>query len=290
LLLLFVLQELYLASSPVIPISVLSSRGVLLSSLTQLFFMTTRWCVLFYSPIYTLAVRDWDPATAGTILIPTNIGFALGGLVVGWLHIRRGGPYYVSTLLCLGIFPGTVIILSYLATPDSPTALYILVVFINGGLAGAALNYGLAHLLHITDPSTHFVATALLATARGFAGSFGAGIGGGLFARTLREGLESGFDEKGMHGPEVRKLIERLVGSPAIVGQLVGAEHEVAVNAYGLAVQVLFWVFSTLAVVGVVMQAGTGWSSWRERQESEGWMGKWRRWSRRWLGKDEEEG
>jgi hypothetical protein len=91
----FVLNEVYLAEVPIIPVSVLKSRGALLTCLAQLGFMASRWMVLFYTPVYAIAVRGWVPAAAGTILIPTNLGFAFGGLIVGWLHIRRAGSFYL---------------------------------------------------------------------------------------------------------------------------------------------------------------------------------------------------
>ncbi len=92
---LFVLNEVYLASDPIIPVVVLKSRGVLFSCLGTVGVMMCRWCVLFYTPVYSIAVRGWSPAAAGTILIPTNGGFAVGGLVVGLVHIRRAGSFYV---------------------------------------------------------------------------------------------------------------------------------------------------------------------------------------------------
>jgi hypothetical protein len=61
--------------------------------------MMTRWTVLFYSPIYAIAVREWAPSLAGTMLIPANVGFAVGGIIVGWLHIKQTGSYYMSVSL-----------------------------------------------------------------------------------------------------------------------------------------------------------------------------------------------
>lgn len=57
--------------------------------------MMARWSVLFYTPVYAMAVRGWSPASAGLVLVPTNAGFGLGGLLVGWLHIRKTTSYYV---------------------------------------------------------------------------------------------------------------------------------------------------------------------------------------------------
>jgi hypothetical protein len=94
-LVLFVTVELRLAKDPIIPISVLKSKGALLSCVAQLGLMAARWMVLFYTPAYALSVLGWSPASAGSILIPTNLGFATGGVIVGWLHIKRGGSFWL---------------------------------------------------------------------------------------------------------------------------------------------------------------------------------------------------
>jgi len=92
---LFIYNELYLARVPIIPVTVLKSRGALLTCLAQLGFMSARWMVLFYTPVYCIAVKGWSPTSAGSILIPTNLGFALGGLGAGAFHIKRAGSFYL---------------------------------------------------------------------------------------------------------------------------------------------------------------------------------------------------
>jgi hypothetical protein len=94
-LVIFITTEVYIASEPIIPVIVLKSRGVLLACVAQLGIMSARWMVLFYSPVYAIALLGWSPASAGAILIPTNVGFAIGGLLVGWLHIKRGGSFWL---------------------------------------------------------------------------------------------------------------------------------------------------------------------------------------------------
>lgn len=91
----FLLIESRWASEPVIPIQILRMRSVMLSCVSALGLMMARWAVLFYTPVYAMAVRGWSPASAGLILIPTNVGFGLGGLLVGWLHIRKVESYYM---------------------------------------------------------------------------------------------------------------------------------------------------------------------------------------------------
>ncbi len=101
----FILIEFYVAKVPIIPIAVLKSRGALLSSFAQLGIMASRWTVLFFGPTYALAIRGWNPASAGSILIPTNLGFALGGLLVGGLHVRRAGSFWLYVRIPLDNCP-----------------------------------------------------------------------------------------------------------------------------------------------------------------------------------------
>jgi hypothetical protein len=228
--------------------------------------MSVRWSVLFYTPVYALAVRNWSPATAGSILIPTNGGFALGGLLVGWLHIRRAGSFWLACVISFVLFALSVALLASLSTMRSTAWVYILATSLVGLLTGGALNYTLAHLLHLTHPETHFIASSLIATFRGFAGSFGSAIGGGLFLRSLQSSLETGFAE---HGLQRGTLVKKLLGSPALVAGLEGVEREVARMAYVKGLQTIFYAGAVLAAVMVFIQAGTGWKEPMEIGEEE---------------------
>ncbi|RJE21666.1 MFS multidrug transporter [Aspergillus sclerotialis] len=103
--------------------------------------------------------------------------------------------------------------------------------------------------------------------SRGFAGSFGSAAGGGLFSRELKGALERGFSRHGLTGKE--ELIRKLIGSPALVMNLTGAEREVAVNSYEKAVQRLFLAAGALTLATTIVQAGTGKNppKGKERQE-----------------------
>ncbi|KAF9729067.1 MFS multidrug transporter [Paraphaeosphaeria minitans] len=255
----FVLNEIYGAKDPVIPIMVLRSRGTLLICFATVGIMMARWVVLFYTVVYAIAVRGWAPAVAGTLLIPTNAGFAAGGLLAGIFHIRRNGSFYMHTLVANMLFPATLIVLAFISTPHSSPALYVLMVFCNGALAGAGLNYTLVHLLHLTLPEVHPIVLSLLATFRGFSGSFGSAIGGGIFERVLRTSLVEGFSRAGVE--DGTGLIRRLLGSPALVATLEGQRKEIAVNAYREGIKTLFLCGTGLAVLMTLVQAGSGWKA-----------------------------
>jgi len=260
-----------LTPTPILPLSILSDRGILFSCLSQLTFMAARWTVLFYAPVFALAVRGLSPAAAGAALIPTNLGFGSGGLIIGWLHIRRAGSFWLASVVSLFFFGVTLLALSRASTLATPAMVYILIIFVNGLCTGAALNYTLAHLLHLSDPAEHFIVTGLLSTFRGFAGSFGTAIGGGLFGRTLHASLVEGFSLLDGQAPDSarQKLIAVLVGSPASVYKLGDAERAVAVAGYETGLRALYRASAGLCVLVLVLQATTGWKGPVSDEEEE---------------------
>jgi predicted MFS family arabinose efflux permease len=261
----FIVNEAYVARDPIIPMSVLRSRSTLLTCFGTLGFMMARWCILFYTPMYAIAVRGWTPAVAGSILLPTNAGFATGGLLAGVFHIKRTGSFYLHSVMSMGLFPLTLVVIALISTPDSPWTGYVVMVFLNGVIAGASLNYVMVHLLHLTTVDVHPIVISLLATFRGFAGSFGSAIGGGLFSRVLHKSLKEGFSNAGLtHQGE---LIRKLLGSPALVGKLDGREKVIAVRAYQDAFKALFLSAVGLSLVVTLLQACTGWKEAAKTEE-----------------------
>ncbi|KAL2825031.1 major facilitator superfamily domain-containing protein [Aspergillus cavernicola] len=254
----FWIIESKFTAEPIVPTEVLKMRSVLLTCLAALSAMTARWSILFYSPVYAMVVRGWSPASAGLILTPTNAGFGFGGLLVGWLHIRHGESYYRSNVLVYLLFALSNLLVVALSTQTSPAAAYIFSMFLNGFCIGASMNYTFAHILHLTPPEVHYIVTALVGMARGFAGSFGSAMGGGFFQRELQAGLEDGFAKHGLSGKD--GLIHKLLGSPALVRQLTGVEREVAVQSYEHAIKMLLLGGFVILIVATIAQAGTGWT------------------------------
>ncbi|PLN84757.1 putative transporter [Aspergillus taichungensis] len=253
----FLLIESKYATDPIIPIKILKLRSVVLTCLAGLISMMSRWATLFFTPVYASAVRTWPSSTAGLILVPTNAGFGLGGVLVGWLHIRSTSSYYISNLVVYLLFALSSLTLSLLSTPASPTTAYLATTFLNGLFAGALMNYSLSHVLHLTDPQSHYIVSSLLGMSRSFAGSFGSAIGGGFFQRQLKKSLEDGFARYGLPGREA--LLRKLLGSPALVGSLTGLERTVAIEGYESAVRSLLLGGCVLTLVAGVAHAGTGW-------------------------------
>ncbi|KAM0448578.1 hypothetical protein ACHAQK_000562 [Fusarium lateritium] len=262
-LLLFLAVEYYLVADPIIPVKVLSSRGILFSCFAQLGLMIARWSVLFYAPIFMLAVRGSSPAAAGSILIPTNLGFGLGGILVGWLHVRRSGAFWLPSISALAVFTISTYVLSIISTTSLPLVLFLLVVLVNGLATGGGVNYTLAHILHLSHDDTRYIATSLLGTFRGSGSSFGTAVAGGIFYRLLRGSLVAGFLQLdgGDHLSDDRqRLVSNLVNTPGLVhgGGLSPTERDIAIEGYAGATRGVWQAMAALGVVVVLFQALTG--------------------------------
>ncbi|KAL4725251.1 hypothetical protein ACLX1H_007398 [Fusarium chlamydosporum] len=273
-LLLFLAVEVYVVADPIIPIKVLSSRGILFSCFAQLGLMIARWSVLFYAPIFMLAVRGSSPAASGSILIPTNLGFGLGGILVGLLHVRRSGAFWLPSISALTIFTISTYTLSLISTTGLSLALFLVVVLINGLATGGGVNYTLAHILHLSYDDTRYIATSLLGTFRGSGSSFGTAVAGGIFYRLLRGSLVAGFlqlDGGEQLSDDRQRLVSSLVNTPGLVhgGNLSRAEQEIAVEGYAGATRGVWQAMAALGVVVVVFQALTGKKGPGDRREAE---------------------
>jgi len=246
-------------SQAILPLPLLLSPPILLTSFATLTAMTARWSILFYTPVYALSVRTFPPTQAGLILLPTNAGFALGNLLVGHFHVRRSGSFYTACVVVYACFAVSVLAIALITTEDVWMGWYFAVVGVNGFMIGASMVYALAHVLHRTPGGSHFIVSGLIAMFRGLSASFGSAIGGGVFSRILKKTLTGGFEERGVSAERKQELIRRLLGSPALVGKLAGVEREVAVEGYVVALRTLFTTAAVVAAVAMVLQAGTGW-------------------------------
>jgi MFS family permease len=264
---LFVFVESKWATDPIVPTTVLAHRGNLLTGLATVGLMAARWSVLFYTPIFGISIRAFPQSTAGTLLIPTDIGFALGGIVIGYLHIRSNRSYYLPSLLAFLCFAITEALLSHLSTATAPLPLYLTVSFFNGFCAGAILNYTLAHVLFLTPQTTHVIVIPFIAMLRSLAGSFGSAISGGIFLRSLTSSLKAGLGTIDIPAERKAELIKKLIGNPGLVWTLPSAAlREMALSAYVDAYRTMFWAGTAMAVAMGVVQAGTGWKVPREEK------------------------
>lgn len=259
-LLAFYYVERYVAELPIVPVRVLFHRATLFSSLSTTCVMGARWVVLFYAPIWTIAVLGFHPAKAGATLIPTSTGFAIGGLIVGWLGVKRAGTFYMQSLLSIAFFGTTYIAFLWLPYKGVSQLTYVGLLVANGLGIGAILNYTLAHVLATTSEKA--LVAGLFTTFRGFSPSIGVGIAGGILQRNIEQSLVHSISaHRGADGQITladRDLITRLKGSPVAVFQLPsGWRRNAAILAYEIAIKRIFLCALVAVLIGLVLEALT---------------------------------
>jgi predicted MFS family arabinose efflux permease len=253
----FIFIEAKLARLPIIPVSLLANPATLFSCFSSMLSMTSRWVLLYYAPIWAMSVLGFHPAQAGATLIPTSIGFGLGGLVVGAYSVRHAGSYYWQSLISIVLFTCTYVAF-YLMRLSAPISSYVYLLVLNGLGAGAVLVYTLGHMLSTTHEKA--IATSLYNTFRGLAPSLGAGIAGGILQRRLQKSLVNSIQAyRGTAGltQEDWALIARLKGSPNLVWQLQGWQRDIGIKAYEYAIKVIFLAAIISGVLACISQVFT---------------------------------
>lgn len=273
-LLLFILVEYRFATLPIIPVSLLANPATLFGCFCSLLSMTARWVLLYYSPIWAMSVLGFHPAEAGATLIPTSVGFGLGGLFVGAYSVRHAGGYYWQSLVSIVLFTATYVAFYYLSI-SAPISSYVYLLVFNGLGAGAVLVYTLAHILSTTHEKA--IVTGLYNTFRGLAPSFGAGVAGGILQRRLQKSLIKSilpYRESGQLTSEDWALINRLKGSPTLVWQLNGWQREIGILAYEYAIKTIFLVAIFAGILSFIAQLftytrATGHTTGKEGEDAE---------------------
>lgn len=271
-LLVFAIGEANFAQLPIIPMRTLLHFPTFFNSLSTMCTMGARWAVLFYAPIWSIAVLGFHPAKAGAVLIPASIGFGLGGVLVGWISVRSSRRYYLQSLASIALFACTYVAFIRLPTAASQTT-YALLLVANGLCLGAVLNYGLAHILATTREKA--IVAGLFTTFRGLSPSIGAGIAGGVLQRVIERSVRSSFANHQLsHGMPVHltppdlALIERLKGSPTYVWQLPeGWQKQAGILAYEEAINRIFLIALCAVGIGFVTMALTIVSTTEEKVE-----------------------
>jgi hypothetical protein len=90
----FIGVEARVAAEPIVPVALLRYPPLLYSCVATTLTMTARWIILFYTPVYTIAVLGWTATEAGASLIPSSLGFVLGSLVIGHFGVRKHSSFY----------------------------------------------------------------------------------------------------------------------------------------------------------------------------------------------------
>lgn len=187
---LFLAAEGWVAKEPIIPLSVLRHKEVLLSSLIMMCQVGAQVGLMFAVPLYFQVTARASSTVAGAHLFPAVFGNAIGGLISGAV-IKRTGRYKALTLGATGVasLAYLLLILRWHGNTNWFESLYIFPGGFGTGIASSTLFISIQAAL---DPSFTAIAasTLYLASSVGMLGGM-AGV-----SAVLQQSLRTNLDEK----------------------------------------------------------------------------------------------
>ena len=194
--LLFLAVEGWVAREPIIPLSVLRHKEVLLSSLIMLCQVAAQVGLMFAVPLYFQVTANASSTVAGAHLVPAVFGNAVGGLISG-VVIKRTGRYKALTLGATGgaSLAYLLLILRWHGHTNWLESLYIFPGGFGSGIANSALFISIQAAL---DPRFAAVAASTLYLASSIGMLAGMAGVSAVLQQSLRVGLDDRLTRLGM--------------------------------------------------------------------------------------------
>ncbi|KAK6363014.1 hypothetical protein TWF730_000463 [Orbilia blumenaviensis] len=244
----FVFYEKYVAADPLIRMSVFEQRTAAVSYLGTVMHGIILWGLLYYLPLYYLAVKNQTAILAGVSVFPQTFTVAPASVVVGIIVSITGkfrwAVYSGWALTVLGIG------LLYLLDVHTTTVAWIFINLVSGLGTGMLFpSMGLAIQASAPAADTSY-AVAMFSFLRAFGQTFGVAIGGMAFQNFLKSKLQS-FPElepvAGEYAKDAAALVEVIKHMPfGAPDQL----REKLVWCYAAALKNVWLVFLAFAIVG----------------------------------------
>ena len=261
----FVLYEIYVIKTPLIPLSIFGSRTAAVNYFGTMVHGIVLWCLLYYLPLYYEAVKAYSPIIAGVAVFPETFTVAPVSVLVG-IAVSITGRFrwaiwsgWSLTVLGLGLL--------YLLGPKTSVVAFVFLNIVPGlgtGLLFACMN--MATQAAATEKHVGFAA-AMYVFMRSLGQGIGVAVGGVVFQSQLTVKLEA-YPDVGRNATAVAQDASGLVQIIKALPE--GAtERSELVNAYADALKVVWAVMAGLAFVALLLSLLTKGLTLDARMESE---------------------
>ena len=249
----FVMYDVYVAKTPLIPLRIFSNRTAVVNYIGTLVHGMVLWCLLYYLPLYYEAVKAYSLIIVGVSVFPETFTIAPAAILVG-VAISITGRFrwaiwsgWSLTVLGMGLL--------YFLGPTTSVPAFVFLNLVPGlgmGLLFACMN--LATQAAATEKHAGFAA-AVYIFMRSLGQGVGIAVGGVVF--------QSRFAVELRGYPELASNATALVQDASGLVQVIKAMPEGAVeridivNAYADALKVVWAVMAGFAFVALVLSFGT---------------------------------
>ncbi|KAG9197382.1 hypothetical protein G6514_001644 [Epicoccum nigrum] len=234
--LLFLAVEGWVAKEPIIPLSVLRHKEVLLSSLIMMCQVAAQVGLMFAVPLYFQVTANASSTVAGAHLVPAVFGNAVGGLISG-VVIKRTGRYKALTLGATGgaSLAYLLLILRWHGHTNLLESLYIFPGGFGCGIAGSSLFISIQAAL---DPRFAAIAASTLYLASSIGVLAGMAGVSAVLQQSLRVGLDDRLTHLGITDEKKWKIIGKAVSDVRYIDTAKPLIAKIIVNSY---IEALTW-------------------------------------------------
>ncbi|KAI1921164.1 hypothetical protein LOZ65_003832 [Ophidiomyces ophidiicola] len=183
----FSFYETYVATDPMIPITIFANRTAIITYIETILHGLVLWCTLYYLPLYYETVKEYSPIISGVSLFPLSFTVAPSAAVIG-IIVTKTGHYRWAIWLGFAISAiGTgLFCLLKVHTSIAGWIFLTLPAGLGLGILFPALAFGIqASAL----PGHMAVAAAMFSFFRAFGQAIGVAIGGVIFQNQMYKNL-----------------------------------------------------------------------------------------------------
>ncbi|MFC4336310.1 MDR family MFS transporter [Salininema proteolyticum] len=246
------------ASEPILPLRMFRKATFSLAALIAFIFGVSMFAGMVYIPLFLQSVRGYSPTQAGLMLLPMAISVVASSVVVGQLTTKTGRykPFLVAgsvvTTVGLGLFSQV-----HVDIDLTVGAAYLVVLGVGMGMFMQPLVLAMQNIVSVEDLGA---GTATNNFARSLGGAVGTTALGAVMNSTVGNRLEEQMPavvqeltpeqlqqmrDSGFSGGDLE--------SPAVIDRLPGPVQEAAQLAFTDAMDRVFLVAASIAVVSVIL-------------------------------------
>ena len=242
----FCLFEKFIALEPTFRLSIFDKRTAVLGYLGTFLHGTLVWTILYYQPLYYLAVKEYSPVIAGVAMFPSTFTVAPMSIVTG-LAITKTSAYRWTLWVGWGFITlgmGLTILLD-VDTNFPPWISINIVPGIGLGMLFPALQI---HVQSATSNQDMAFAVGAFVFFRTFGKAVGVAMGGGIFQNTMIKKLQA-YPRYASQAAELSKnaaaLVQTIRKTPP------GADKQDLQMAYTESIRVVYIVLTAIGAVGL---------------------------------------
>ncbi|KAK0120299.1 hypothetical protein ONS95_011705 [Cadophora gregata] len=258
LLVVFLFWENKQGDEAMIPLAMIRKRVVWSASLSTFFLYGSLLGQAYYLAIYFQAVRGLSPSLSGAYALPGILSQVVFAGVSG-VAVSKVGYYLPFTIFGTAMNSvGTGLMSTF--TPHSLTSAWVGYQIISGVGRGCALQMPMIAVQNTLAKIEHPVSMSIMMFGQSIGGSISLAIAQAVFNSGLEDALKA-------HAPHVSYGQVTVAGARDFRHIIPSTSVPGVILSYNEAVNHVFYLIASLAVVGVVFSCGLGWKSVKKAKE-----------------------